>query len=117
MPILLGIKISVVGKFVSQWIVSSVDDYYISTDYKQLLQPRRALSHKALPSARAVSMKLTSNVDQPDEKKTIALAVWSQFIYHDLVHTPVRKTSKLFSLGHFWVLHRFVTRFLFPNFF
>ncbi|KAL0832124.1 hypothetical protein ABMA28_001591 [Loxostege sticticalis] len=71
------------------------------TGYKRLLhpryadgieEPRRALSHKALPSARAVSTKMAGNMDKPDDTKTIALAVWSQFIYHDLVHTPVRKT-------------------------
>ncbi|XP_045496325.1 peroxidase-like isoform X1 [Colias croceus] len=71
------------------------------TGYKRLLhpryadgieEPRRALSHKELPSARLVSNKLASNLDVPNEKKTIALAVWSQFVYHDMVHTPVRKT-------------------------
>ncbi|XP_026731939.1 peroxidase-like isoform X1 [Trichoplusia ni] len=71
------------------------------TGYKRLLhpkyadgieEPRRALSHKALPSARLVSTKLTSNQDLPNNDKTIALAVWSQFVYHDLVHTPVRKS-------------------------
>lgn len=71
------------------------------TGYKRLLHPRyadgielprRAVGINALPSARAVSTKLTSNADQPNHERTIALAVWSQFIYQDLVHTPVRKT-------------------------
>ncbi|XP_022826385.1 peroxidase-like [Spodoptera litura] len=71
------------------------------TGYKRLLhpryadgieEPRRALSHNALPSPRAVSTKLTSNLDVPNDGKTMALAIWSQFVYHDLVHTPVRKT-------------------------
>ncbi|CAB3250755.1 unnamed protein product [Arctia plantaginis] len=71
------------------------------TGYKRLLhpkyadgieEPRRALNHKALPSARAISTKLTSNLDEINHEKTIAVAVWSQFIYHDLVHTPVRRT-------------------------
>ncbi|KAJ8719042.1 hypothetical protein PYW07_016598 [Mythimna separata] len=71
------------------------------TGYKRLLhpryadgieEPRRAISHNALPSARTVSMKLTNNLDVPNNGKTMALAIWSQFIYHDLVHTPVRKT-------------------------
>ncbi|XP_047025775.1 peroxidase-like isoform X1 [Helicoverpa zea] len=71
------------------------------TGYKRLLhpryadgieEPRRALSQKALPSARMVSTKLTDNLDVPNSDKTMALAIWSQFIYHDLVHTPVRKT-------------------------
>ncbi|XP_075976370.1 salivary peroxidase/catechol oxidase-like isoform X2 [Anticarsia gemmatalis] len=71
------------------------------TGYKRLLHPRysddidaprRAISNKALPSARAVSTKLTNKLDEPNHTRTIALAVWSQFIYQDLVHTPVRKT-------------------------
>ncbi|XP_045523859.1 peroxidase-like isoform X1 [Pieris brassicae] len=71
------------------------------TGYKRLLhpryadgieEPRRALSHKELPSARLVSTTLANNLDVPNEDTSIALAVWSQFIYHDLVHTPVRKT-------------------------
>ncbi|XP_023933908.2 peroxidase isoform X1 [Bicyclus anynana] len=71
------------------------------TGYKRLLhprysdgieEPRRAHSHKELPSARLVSTVLANNLDVPNNKKTIALPVWSQFILHDLVHTPVRKT-------------------------
>ncbi|XP_039750758.1 peroxidase-like [Pararge aegeria] len=71
------------------------------TGYKRLLhprysdgieEPRRALSHKELPSARLVSTVLADNLDVPNSKNTIALPVWSQFIFHDLVHTPVRRT-------------------------
>ncbi|XP_049871278.1 peroxidase-like isoform X2 [Pectinophora gossypiella] len=71
------------------------------TGYKRILhpryadgieEPRRAVSHNALPSARVISVRMAGNLDRPDEKKTIALAVWSQFVHHDLVHTPVRKT-------------------------
>ncbi|KAI5631374.1 peroxidase domain-containing protein [Phthorimaea operculella] len=71
------------------------------TGYKRILhpryddgieEPRRAVSNHALPSARVVSIRLADNLDKPDSKKTIALAVWSQFIHHDLVHTPQRKT-------------------------
>ncbi|CAG9135347.1 unnamed protein product [Plutella xylostella] len=71
------------------------------TGYKRILhpryhdgieEPRRAVSHGPLPSSRVISMKLGDNLDVPEEKKTMALAVFSQFIYHDLVHTPVRKT-------------------------
>ncbi|CAH2085530.1 unnamed protein product [Euphydryas editha] len=70
------------------------------TGYKRLLhpryadgieQPRRAMNHKDLPSARLVSLVLGDNRDVPDEKKTIILPLWSQFIFHDLVHTPMRK--------------------------
>ncbi|KAJ0177820.1 hypothetical protein K1T71_006693 [Dendrolimus kikuchii] len=71
------------------------------TGYKRLLhpkyadgisEPRRAVGYNGLPSGRLVSTKLADNLDKPDSTKTIALAVWSQFIFHDLVHTPVRKT-------------------------
>ncbi|XP_041988784.1 peroxidase-like isoform X2 [Aricia agestis] len=71
------------------------------TGYKRLLhprysdgieEPRRAVGYNPLPSARLVSTVLADNKDRPDEKKTMALPVWTQFIYHDLVHTPVRKT-------------------------
>ncbi|CAG9579728.1 unnamed protein product [Danaus chrysippus] len=71
------------------------------TGYKRLLhpryqdgieEPRRAVNSHELPSARLVSAVIGDNIDVPDNKKTITLPVWSQFIYHDLVHTPVRKT-------------------------
>ncbi|GBP26022.1 Peroxidase [Eumeta japonica] len=70
------------------------------TGYKRLLhpryadgieQPRHAVSNRPLPSARDVSVKLANNLDRPDDTRTMALAVWSQFVYHDLAHTPVRK--------------------------
>lgn len=35
-------------------------------------------------------------MDRPDDTKTVALAVWGQFIHHDLVHTPIRKTRKFY---------------------
>ncbi|CAK1579399.1 unnamed protein product [Parnassius mnemosyne] len=71
------------------------------TGFKRLLhpryadgieEPRRAVNPKPLPSARLVSIKLAGNIDKPDDRKTIALAVWSQFVHHDLVHIPIRKT-------------------------
>ncbi|XP_050665220.1 peroxidase-like isoform X1 [Leptidea sinapis] len=71
------------------------------TGYKRLLhpryadgieEPRRGTNHIELPSARLVSLRVTDNLDVPSNKKTMVLAVWSQFVYHDLVHTPVRKT-------------------------
>lgn len=37
-------------------------------------------------------------MDVPDEKKTIVLPLWSQFILHDLVHTPMSRTSKFLLL-------------------
>lgn len=46
---------------------------------------------KALPSARAISASVTGVNDQSDPTKTLAVMQWSQFISHDLAHTPVRK--------------------------
>ncbi|XP_043667765.1 peroxidase-like isoform X2 [Vespula pensylvanica] len=46
---------------------------------------------KPLPSARTVSALVTANNDQSDATKTLAVMQWSQFVSHDLAHTPVRK--------------------------
>lgn len=46
---------------------------------------------KLLPSARTVSALVTANNDQSDATKTLAVMQWSQFVSHDLAHTPVRK--------------------------
>lgn len=71
------------------------------TGYKRLLHPRyddgiemprHTQSHNALLSARYISTKLASNADQLNHERTIAFPVWSQFIYQDMVYTPVRKT-------------------------
>lgn len=71
------------------------------TGYKRLLHPRyadgieqphRAASRNDLPSPRLVSVVLCDNMDVPEEKKTIVLPLWSQFIFHDLVHTPISRT-------------------------
>ncbi|CAH2040567.1 unnamed protein product, partial [Iphiclides podalirius] len=55
-------------------------------------EPRKSVLPKPLPSARLISNKVAASVDAPNGEKTIALAVWSQFVHHDLVHIPVRKT-------------------------
>ncbi|XP_011136255.1 peroxidase isoform X3 [Harpegnathos saltator] len=47
---------------------------------------------KPLPSPRLVSATLTTaNDHQSDASRTLAVMEWSQFIAHDMAHTPVRK--------------------------
>ncbi|XP_011344830.1 peroxidase-like isoform X2 [Ooceraea biroi] len=46
---------------------------------------------KPLPSPRFVSAALSTANDQSDASRTLAMMEWSQFIAHDMAHTPVRK--------------------------
>ncbi|KMQ90863.1 peroxidase-like isoform x5 protein [Lasius niger] len=46
---------------------------------------------KPLPSPRLVSAALSTANDQSDASRTLAVMEWSQFIAHDIAHTPVRK--------------------------
>ncbi|XP_014475719.1 PREDICTED: peroxidase-like isoform X1 [Dinoponera quadriceps] len=55
-------------------------------------EPRRVgQTKKPLPSPRLVSAALTTANDQSDASRTLAVMEWSQFIAHDMAHTPVRK--------------------------
>jgi len=47
-----------------------------------------------LPSARVLSTSLTSTQDKPDEKYTLMLMQWGQFVDHDITHTPTVKGTK-----------------------
>lgn len=58
------------------------------------MEPRRAVSKKALPSARLVSTKMAKDIDLPDTKLTLAFMQWSEFVAHDMSHTAVSKMSK-----------------------
>jgi len=58
-------------------------------------EPRRVgHSKKPLPSPRLVSATLSIANNQSDASRTLAVMEWSQFIAHDIAHTPVRKMSK-----------------------
>ncbi|KAK7872169.1 hypothetical protein R5R35_001733 [Gryllus longicercus] len=50
-----------------------------------------------LPSARVVSTKMAANADLPDNVKTLALMQWTQFVEHDLTHTPINKMFNNFD--------------------
>ncbi|XP_071554291.1 salivary peroxidase/catechol oxidase isoform X4 [Temnothorax nylanderi] len=55
-------------------------------------EPRRVgQTKKPLPSPRLVSAALSTANDQSDASRTLAVMEWSQFIAHDMAHTPVRK--------------------------
>ncbi|XP_011872587.1 PREDICTED: peroxidase-like isoform X1 [Vollenhovia emeryi] len=55
-------------------------------------EPRRVgQTKKPLPSPRLVSAALSTANDQSDASRTLAVMEWSQFIAHDIAHTPVRK--------------------------
>ncbi|XP_011161794.1 peroxidase isoform X1 [Solenopsis invicta] len=55
-------------------------------------EPRRiGQTKKPLPSPRLVSTALSTANDQSDASRTLAVMEWSQFIAHDMAHTPVRK--------------------------
>ncbi|KAG8230290.1 hypothetical protein J437_LFUL010193 [Ladona fulva] len=67
------------------------------TGYRRLLFPkygdgiqqiRRSVIGKPLPSARLLSTSLSPDVDMPDQVTTLSLMQWTQFVEHDLSHTP-----------------------------
>lgn len=62
-------------------------------------EPRHAVRGRNLmPNPREVSVALCYQNDQSDVQKTMAVMQWSQFIAHDMAHTPVRKMGKLIVL-------------------
>lgn len=73
------------------------------TAYRRLLhpeyldgvqEPRRAVNKKQLPSARFVSSTLIKPTEESHSAFTLAVAQWSEFIEHDLSHTPTSKMGK-----------------------
>ncbi|XP_071444826.1 peroxidase-like isoform X2 [Hetaerina americana] len=67
------------------------------TGYRRLLFPnyadgiqqmRRSVSGNPLPSARHISASLSPDSDRPDQVTTLSLMQWTQFVEHDLAHTP-----------------------------
>lgn len=55
-------------------------------------EPRHArYGDNALPNPRLVSSRLSTPSDQSDVSRTLVVMQWSDFITHDLAHTPVRK--------------------------
>ncbi|XP_052132307.1 peroxidase-like, partial [Frankliniella occidentalis] len=58
--------------------------------------PRGPKKGLALPSARLVSVAIAKDRDVPDRELTLALMQWTQFVEHDMAHTP---TSKMVNTG------------------
>ncbi|KAJ1520556.1 hypothetical protein ONE63_003672 [Megalurothrips usitatus] len=58
--------------------------------------PRGPKKGLALPSARRVSVATSADRDRPDGRLTLAMMQWTQFVEHDLAHTP---TSKMMNTG------------------
>ena len=56
--------------------------------------PRKERGVHALPNPRAVSVGLAGESDKTDVTRTLALMEWSQFVSHDIAHTPLRTMSK-----------------------
>lgn len=55
-------------------------------------EPRHSRrGNNALPNPRLVSSRLSTTNDKSDISRTLAVMQWSDFILHDLAHTPVRK--------------------------
>ncbi|XP_051159599.1 peroxidase-like isoform X2 [Leptopilina boulardi] len=66
------------------------------TAYTRLLFPNyddgiQNPRQSGLPNPRLVSSKLSTPSDQSDVLRTLVVMQWSDFILHDLAHTPVRK--------------------------
>lgn len=58
--------------------------------------PRGPKKGIELPSARQVSAAIARDRDLPDRSLTLAMMQWTQFVEHDLSHTP---TSKMINTG------------------
>lgn len=58
-------------------------------------EARRAVDKKPLPSPRVVSNFLVKNNLEVYSTVTLALAVWGNFIEHDLSHTATNKMSNI----------------------
>jgi len=54
----------------------------------------RGTHRNKLPNSRLVSSSLASDHDLPDDTLTLAMMQWTQFVEHDLVHTPTAKMGK-----------------------
>ncbi|RXG73264.1 Chorion peroxidase [Armadillidium vulgare] len=50
--------------------------------------PRQSVSGEFLPSARAVSLTVHRDKDTPHKHMTALTAVFGEFLFHDLTHTP-----------------------------
>ncbi|KAJ9595022.1 hypothetical protein L9F63_013688, partial [Diploptera punctata] len=64
----------------------------LDPDYADGIQsPRKPKQGKSLPSARAVSSEMIGDNSVEDNSRTQSLVEWTEFVEHDLTHTPVTK--------------------------
>ena len=62
---------------------------YLPPDYGDGISiPRQDNNNQFLPSARAVSLSVHSDSDLPHPHLMSVTAIWGEFIYHDVSHTP-----------------------------
>lgn len=62
---------------------------FLPADYGDgVSMPRQTESGQFLPSARAVSLTVHREVDAPHKHMTAMSAVFGEFLFHDLTHTP-----------------------------
>ncbi|XP_054709398.1 uncharacterized protein LOC129219104 [Uloborus diversus] len=60
---------------------------FIAPDYSDYVSlPRQSLNNEFLPSAREVSMAVHTDSDRPHTHVTAVLAIFGEFVYHDLAH-------------------------------
>jgi len=55
--------------------------------------PRMSISGSSLPSARFVSTRLTRDLDNPDQRSSLLVMSFGQFVDHDLTHSPILKNG------------------------
>ncbi|GIX95968.1 peroxidasin [Caerostris extrusa] len=60
---------------------------FLAPDYADSVSlPRQSSSGEYLPSAREVSMSVHTDSDKPHTHVTFVLAIFGEFVYHDLAH-------------------------------
>ena len=61
--------------------------------------PRRSVTGADLPSARLLSSRLATDLDNIDQKHTYITMTFGQFVDHDITHTPLFRLSNENSTG------------------
>lgn len=82
------------------------------TAYRRILFPdyadgiaepkTRSANKETLPSPRRISVILTKDMNRVDNDLTLAVMQWSQFVLHDLAHTPTSRMCKYNNLTLFF---------------
>lgn len=78
--------------------------------FSGVMAPREASNGGALPSARDVSITLHRPVYRDDPKFTVMLAVWGQFIDHDITATALSTGGQIkcyWTTSSWYIIHDF----------